>query len=76
MARHYRALISIQITAEDDEGARRVAAAYMDTLVAPDGQGGGHLELLGQAHDNSMEIARVVWADPHFRHQLPPDWKA
>lgn len=36
----------------------------------------GHLELLGEVRSDTLEIARVVDADPAFLRQLPPDWKS
>jgi hypothetical protein len=78
MARRYRALISVPITADDDENARKIANDYAGSLVHPGGGKvvAGHLELVGELRDHAMEIARVVWADSGFRQQLPPDWKA
>jgi hypothetical protein len=77
VARHYRALISVPITADDDEQARTIGTEHAHSLVHPGDTNvvAGHLEFLGELVGDSMEIARVVWADPAFRRQLPPDWK-
>jgi hypothetical protein len=76
MAKHYRALISVFIRADDDHDARRVRDEHANSLTDPADQlVRGHLELVGEVGDDSMQIARVLRPDPHFRHQLPPDWK-
>jgi hypothetical protein len=77
MARHYRALISVPIAANDDHAATTIGDAYAGSLVHPGGGNvvAGHLELVGEVRDDLLEVARVVWADPHFLRQLPPDWK-
>ncbi len=69
MPRHYRALISVPITAKDDDDAVRAGGEYAGSLQD------AHLELLGELPRDAMEIARVVLAEPHFIRQLPADWK-
>jgi hypothetical protein len=77
MARQYRALISVPITANDDEDAMEIGARHAHTLAHPDNPTAvaGHLEFLGEVGGDIMEVARVVWADPSFQRQLSPDWK-
>lgn len=73
MARHYRALISVPIVADEDDDAMTIATEYAHSLVHPGGGNvvAGHLELLGEVPEGSMELARVVWAEPAFRQQHP-----
>jgi hypothetical protein len=75
MARYYRVLISVPITAEDDDEALRVGAEYAHSLPPGKGFAAGHLELVGEVRKNGMEMVRPVHADPAFLRQLPPDWK-
>jgi hypothetical protein len=76
MPRRYRALLSVPITAANDEEAVRIGAEYAEALLHPGGAGiAGHLELVGEVRGDVMAIARVVDADPLFLRQLPPDWK-
>lgn len=65
----YRALISIPITADDD-GAAQDAAAQAAALT-----GDGHVELVGEVPEDSLEIWRIVHAEALLLTQLPPDWK-
>jgi hypothetical protein len=54
----------------------QVAVEHAHSLPDPSGTSVvGHLELLGEVAENSMEITRVVLADPGLLRQLPPDWK-
>lgn len=74
MPRQYRAFISVPVSADDDEQALKLAEDYAHSVQ----EGGGvigHLELVGEAGAD-FEIVRVVHADPGFRRQIPPDWKA
>jgi hypothetical protein len=72
MPRHYRAFISVPIDAATDGDAQAAA----DALAASVAGGNGHVEVLGETADDSLRIARVVYADPHFASQLPFDWKS
>jgi hypothetical protein len=73
---YYRALISVPITADSDDEATGIGDRYAMSLL---GSGGsvvvGQLELLGEIREESLEIIRVVHADPWLLRQLPPDWK-
>jgi hypothetical protein len=73
MPRQYRALLSVHITAEDDAEAQDIADKHAGSLVT-DGAVVGHMELIGELAEGSLRIARVVYATPQFRHQLPLDW--
>ena len=77
MAPDFRALISVPITAEDDEKAMKIGVEYAHSLSQTGGGNvaAGHLELLGEVRNDAMEIVRVVHADPAFLRQLSPDWK-
>jgi hypothetical protein len=67
MQRQYRALISIPISADDDNAALDAAAkASMDN--------DGHVELVGETAENSLRIVRVVHAESLLMKQLPLDW--
>ena len=35
----------------------------------------GHVELVGEATDDLMQMSRIVTEDPGFSDQLPPGWK-
>jgi hypothetical protein len=35
----------------------------------------GHVELVGEAPDDSVQITRIVHAESLLLTQLPPDWK-
>lgn len=76
MARQYRALVSVPISADSDDDAVRQGVEYAHSLHHPGGKGvAGHLELVGEVREGLMEIIRVVDEDPLFTKQLPPDWK-
>lgn len=77
MAPHFRALISVPITASNDTDAMNAADELAHSIRDPVGGGVavGHVELLGELRGSAMEIARVVHAEPAFLRQLPPDWK-
>lgn len=74
MTRNYRALISVPLTASDDDQAHEQAANYAH-MLQHDGAVVGHLELLGETPENSMTITRVITATPQLRSQLPADWR-
>ena len=69
MARQYRALISVPITASDDAAARREADELAIRTV------NGHVELIGEVPEGGLEIRRVVHSETLLLRQLPPDWK-
>ena len=71
----YRALISIPIRAESDDDAIRLAEERAASVHHPDGSVAGHVELVGETHAVLLEIDRVVFSDPLFLLQLPPDRK-
>lgn len=74
--KHYRALISIPIQADSDDDAISVASEEAASLRTPGGAVvTGHVELVGEAREDLVEIVRVVHADAAFLRQLPPDWK-
>ena len=76
MAKQYRALISIPITADNDDAARSQADKQAGEMRAPDGlSGSGHVEMVGEVPEGGLQIARVVHAEALFLRQLPPDWK-
>lgn len=76
MAKSYRALISVPVTADDDDTAWSQAVEQAHSLIQPGSKiVAGHLELVGEVREGTMQIARVVTADPLFLRQLPPDWK-
>lgn len=76
MAKQYRALISIPITADNDDAARSQADKQAGEMRAPDGlSGSGHVEMVGEVPESGLQIARVVHAEALFLRQLPPDWK-
>jgi hypothetical protein len=71
MPRYYRALISMPITAEDDEDALEQAHTYARSLLHPGGTTiGGHLERLTEVPRGSLETRRVVTEDEGFMTQL------
>jgi hypothetical protein len=69
----YRALISIPLTADDDESARERAVTHAHSLK-DDGVVIGHLELLGEVGgtEGLLKITRVV-QDSGLKRQLPSD---
>ena len=74
--KHYRALISIPISASSDDAARTAAEQQAASLLDSTGSGVmGQVELIGETGDDEMEIIRPVWADGWLQRQLPPDWK-
>lgn len=76
MTRHYRALMSVPISAPTDQAAFDVAADYAASLMHPGGQViAGHVELVGEVVEYGLEIHRVVYEDSGLRTTLPPDWK-
>jgi hypothetical protein len=76
MAKQYRALISIPITADNDAAARNQADKQAGEMRDADGtSSSGHVELVGEVPENGLQIARVVHAEALFLRQLPPDWK-
>jgi hypothetical protein len=72
---HYRALISIPITASSDADALTFANEHAARLRDDGGAVAGHVELVGELREDLMTIARVVNADAMFLRQLPLDWK-
>jgi hypothetical protein len=71
MPRYYRALISVPITAEDDEDALEKAGDYARSLLLPGGiTSGGHMERLAEVHGGGMATMRVVTEDEDFLGQL------
>lgn len=71
MPKHYRALISMPINAEDDDDALEQAYAYASSLLWPGGKTiGGHLERLTEVPDGSLETKRVVHEEEGFMTQL------
>jgi hypothetical protein len=72
MPRYYRALISVPITAENDNDADKQASTYARSLLHPGSTTiGGHLELLTEVVHGSLKPRRVVHEDPGFPDQLP-----
>jgi hypothetical protein len=72
MPRYYRVLISVLITAADDDDAEDQAAAYADFVTYPDSPvAAGHVELLTEVLAGSMAPLRVVDESPGFRRQIP-----
>jgi hypothetical protein len=72
MAKHYRAFISMPITANGDEQALNNAGKYANSLLhAGSTTIGGHLELLTEVESDGLVPGRVVWEDIRFREQLP-----
>jgi hypothetical protein len=72
MSSHYRALISVPVAAEDDDEAYEKAVEYEHSLLHPGGDAvAGHLELLGEVAEGSLQIQRIVLEDPGLRRQLP-----
>lgn len=69
MSPTYRALISVPITADDDNEARARADELAGRTVD------GHVELIGEVHADELMIRRVVHAEALLLRQLPPDWK-
>jgi hypothetical protein len=69
----YRALISVQFVAGNDDAARTLAEQYAGSVRGPDGPDPGHLELLGEAAEDTITIQRVVHETTSFRRQLPAD---
>lgn len=59
MAKNYRASISVPIVAASDEDAIRLAVEQM----------------VGEVEEGSLQMLRVVDADPGLLTQLPADWK-
>jgi hypothetical protein len=72
MPRHYRAFISVPIDVASDGDAQAAA----DALAASVAGGHGQVEVVGETAEDSLRIARVIYADPHFANQLPFDWKS
>lgn len=70
----YRALFSVPISADSDGEARRRADEFA-SMLRGDKVVYGHTELVGAIAEGDLEVCRVVWADPWFLRQLPPDWK-
>ena len=69
---HYRALISIPISAETDDDAVSQGAEYAHSLLDPDGGVViGHLEFVGEVDKGQLAVRRVVDEEPEFRHQFP-----
>ena len=77
MTKHYRALISVPISATSDDDAIRQGVDHAHSLLHPGGKiVAGHLEFVGEVQEGSaMEIVRVVDQDPLFARQLPPELK-
>jgi hypothetical protein len=72
MPRYYRALISMPITAENDNDADKQARAHARSLLHPGSTTiGGHLELLTEVSYGGLEPMRVVYEDETFSAQLP-----
>jgi hypothetical protein len=71
--KHYRAMISVPITADTDEAAEHQAAVYANSLAAPGSNViVGHLELVTEVDGGLMSPpVRVVTEDPSFRRQVP-----
>jgi hypothetical protein len=69
VARYYRALISVPITASDDATAQREADELASRTI------NGHVELIGEVPADGLEIRRVVHSEALLLRQLPPDWK-
>lgn len=71
MPKSYRAMISVPIAAEDDDQAEHVAYEFARSLWWPGSNTiAGHLELLTETQDFSLEPKRVVVEDHWFRRQL------
>jgi hypothetical protein len=73
--RYYRALISVPIVAETDDEASSLAIAQAHSLLHPGGGVAGHLEMLAEVQEGTLQMLRVVDADPGLLTQLPHDWK-
>ena len=73
--KHYRALISIPVAATTDDEATRLAVEQAHSLEHPGGGAAGHLEMLAEVQEGTLQMVRVVDADPGLLTQLPPDWK-
>jgi hypothetical protein len=71
LPKHYRALISMPITAENDDEALDRAGAYASSLLLPGGKTiGGHVERLAEVAPGSLETKRVVIEEEGFMTQL------
>jgi hypothetical protein len=77
MVKRYRALISVPISADSDDGAVEQAYEFANSVMHPSSEVvAGHLEFVGEVQAGSvLEVTRVVEVDPQFAKQLPPDWK-
>jgi hypothetical protein len=69
VTRLYRALISVPIEASDDAEAQREADELAGRTI------NGHVELLGEVADGSLEMRRIVHQELLLLKQLPADWK-
>jgi hypothetical protein len=74
--KHYRALFSMPIEAESDEEARTMAAEQAGALRGRGGGADGHVEMIGEVREGTIQISRVIHGEGWFEHQLHPDWKA
>ena len=61
--RYYRALISVPISAKDDEEALGIAFEHANTLRHPNSSViAGHVELLSEGHpDGGLHVRRTVY---------------
>ena len=73
--KHYRALISVPIAARTDDEATPLAVEHAHTLLHPGGSVAGHQEMLAEVQEGTLQMLRVVDADPGLLTQLPSDWK-
>jgi hypothetical protein len=71
MPRSYRALISMPISAENDDDAAEQAYAHARSLLWPGSTTiGGHLERLAEVPGGGLETKRIVIEDDQFLTQL------
>ena len=76
MTKYYRALISVPISASDDDDAVTIGVEHANSLMHPGTQViAGHLEMIGEVRKGQIQVLRVVEADPQLLPQLPPDWR-
>jgi hypothetical protein len=69
---YYRALISVPISADDDEEAMRIAGEHALSLRRPGSEVVvGHVEMVATTEDGSLAVRRVVFIDPGFNKQIP-----
>lgn len=69
--RHYRAMISVPITAESDEAAEEATAWFADLFRSRGGPVLGHVELVTEVTWGGMWPVRVIAELPGFRAQIP-----